>query len=516
MVARSGRRRRTQRAVTRRRIRILVVMVVVAMLGVSAVNERPAVAQLDVDELAQTEAEILARQAELDAEIAVARQGVAEAESALVRAQADRILLRRDLADAHHRDDRAAAALRSLAVQRYVLGDPRIDDFVNEILQERATVEPAIERALYAQVLEEAIDSADGTDAVLDDLRDRLDARLTEIDERTAELPVLRGAVTVLEAAKSATDVELTAIRDELDWERSLLRRARLTGRDDGTDNSRPVLAVKIDNVTQARPQTGINQADVVFEELVEGDLTRLVGLFHSTGSDPVGPIRSVRTSDVHILANLNRPLLGNSGGNPGVMEALRASPVIDVGALSPIAARYFRSPDKPAPNNLFSTTTDLWAAGQGSEAGAAPPLFSFRRPDRPWGGDAQPTSGVDIDYGANFVSYRWDATSQQFLRSQGGSPHVDSAGAQVAPTNVIVQVTGYRPTVFAQFSPEAQVEGEGEVFVFAGGEVRTGTWRRNGPEAPTRYLDTAGNEIELLPGSTWIALAPPGSVTVR
>ncbi len=515
MVARARRWRGPQRPVTRNRIALLAA-VVVAMLAVATVNERPAVAQLDVDELAQDEAEILARQALLDADIAAARQTVADAESALTRARADKILARRDLADAHHRDDRATAALRSLAVQRYVLGDPRIDDFVNEILQERATVEPAIERALYAQVLDEAIESADDADAVLDDLRGRLDARGAEIDELSAELPVLQGAVTVLEAARNASDVELAAIRDELEWERSLLRRARLTGRDDGTDNSRPVLAVKIDNVTQARPQTGINQADVVFEELVEGDLTRLVGLFHSTGSDPVGPIRSVRTSDVHILANLNRPLLGNSGGNPGVMEALRASPIVDVGALSPIAARYFRSTAKPAPNNLFSTTADLWAAGQGSEAGAAPPLFSFRRPDRPWGGDAQPTNGVDIDYGANFVTYRWDATTQQFLRSQGGSPHVDSAGVQVAPTNVIVQITGYRPTVFAQFSPEAQVEGEGEVYVFAGGEVRTGIWRREGPEAPTRYLDTAGNEIELLPGSTWIALAPPGSVTVR
>lgn len=470
-------------------------------------------AQLDVDELTESVTELQAELDAVDGAIAEAEATLATTLDDVARLEAEVVLARRDLAAATHRHAESDAALRDLAIQRYILGDPRLEGFLDEIIQERASVEPAIERAVYAQVLDSVVDERDGARDLRDELSDTLDDRVGRLAERRSVIPDVRDRIAENLDRRETLRRELATVQEELDWEQSLLRRARLTGRDDGTDNERPVLAVKIDNVSAARPQFGIVQADVVFEELVEGDLTRLVALFHSTGADPVGPIRSVRTSDVHILANLNRPLLANSGGNPGVMETLRASPVVDVGALSNIPGRFFRSPQRPAPNNLMSTTADLWAAGVGSEAGNAPPMFSFRRPDRPWGGDAAPASGVDIDFGGTRVGYRWDATAGGWLRTQDGSPHVDATGVQVAPINVIVLTVEYRPTAFAQFSPEAQVVGEGDVFVFSDGEVRAGTWHRAGETEPTRYLDADGNEIEIVPGNTWIELAPPGSV---
>lgn len=496
-----------------RSLRLLAVFVVAT--GFAAAGPGTASAQLDVDELAAAEAEIIAEIEAIDAQIATTENQLAGTLDALARAEADAVMIRRDLAAAHHHHDTAVNALRNLAVQRYVLGDPRLEDFVNEIVEERASVEPAINRALYTQVLERADGAAISAEQRVHEIRDSLGDRRRDAADRADEIPVIRGDIEELNVERDAAAERLANVQVELEWERSLLRRARLTGRDDGTDNTRPVLAVKIDNVSRARPQTGINQADVVFEELVEGNLTRLVALFHSTGSDPVGPIRSVRTSDVHILANLNRPLLGNSGGNPGVMQALRESPIIDVGALSPIAARFFRSPGRPAPNNLFSNTTDLWAAGAGSEAGSAPPMFSFRRPGEPWGGDAVASNGVNINFGSTRVTYRWSADRGGWLRTQDGSPHVDTDGIQASPTNVVVLDIDYQPTPFAVVSPEAQVVGEGPVLVFSNGEMRQGTWRRDGPEIPTRYLDSNGNEIELLPGTTWIEFAPQGSATI-
>ena len=90
----------------------------------------------------------------------------------------------------------------------------------------------------------------------------------------------------------------------------------------------RPALAVKIDNLDtpgeSALPQTGLNQADIVFEEVVEADITRLVAVFHSVGTDPVGPVRSARTTDVHLLPQLHRPLIAWSGGNGNVIGAIR------------------------------------------------------------------------------------------------------------------------------------------------------------------------------------------------
>ncbi|MDH3752416.1 MAG: DUF3048 domain-containing protein [Acidimicrobiia bacterium] len=495
--------------------RSAIALVFTVCVAVPTILPTPADAQLDVEDLSDEEAEILEEQSRLDEIIVEAGLDVATAHDEILRLEIEGELALRDLAAAQYERTATVESRRALAVQQYVTGDPRIEGFIDELVQERASVGPAIERALYAQILDRNTASIDRYDELIDDFGEHFDDLENRLEDRRGELPGLEQAYDTAVSNREATDATLAAIQLELDWERSLLRRARLTGLDDGTDNTRPVLAVKIDNVSAARPQAGINQADVVIEELVEGDLTRLVGLFHSTESDPLGPIRSVRTSDVLILANLNRPLLGNSGGNPGVMAALNESPIVDVGATVAPGSAYFRNNSRSAPNNLFSSTATLWGLGAGSEAGAAPPLFSFRRPDRPPPAGAQPTSGADIDYGATRVSYRWDADIGGWRRTQDGSPHLDTAGVQVAPTNVIVQVVGYHPSVVASISPEAEVVGEGEVWVFQNGTVQVGTWSRESLESPTRYVDADGEEIELLPGRTWIALAPPGTATL-
>lgn len=490
--------------------RWIVALAGVAVVASTAITPGTAVAQLDVEDLEEDEADLLAEQQQLDEEVLAAARVVADTQDRSAQIQVEVTLLVRDQAAAQERYDESNGLRRSIAIQRYVLGDPRLEGFIDELIQERASIEPGIERALYQQVIDGNTAEVDGFDAAIEGIADEIDARDDELEDLQNALPEQQARYDELVAAKEATDSQLADIQAELDWERSLLRRARLTGHDDGTDNNRPVLAVKIDNVAAARPQAGINQADVVIEELVEGDLTRLVGLFHSTDSNPIGPIRSVRTSDVFILANLNRPLLANSGGNPGVMQALNESPIVDVGASVAGGGIYFRDGSRRAPNNLFSNTSDLWALGAGSGAGAAPAVFSFRRPDRPLAATSQPMSGVTIDYGATQVTYRWDPAVSGWRRTQDGSPHVDASGVQVAPTNVIVQFVPYRPSPVAAISPEAQVEGEGIVWVFEDGNVQFGSWSRPTLESPTRYLDADGEEIELLPGTTWIALAVP------
>ena len=124
-----------------------------------------------------------------------------------------------------------------------------------------------------------------------------------------------------------------------------------------------PILVVKIDNHDRARPQYGLNAADVVFEEIVEGGLTRLAALYHSNEAALVGPIRSVRTSDFNLLQNLNRPLFANSGGNEDVLRLLQDINFVDV---SSNAARgvYRRLEERPSPHNLVSDTKSLRAVG--------------------------------------------------------------------------------------------------------------------------------------------------------
>src|SRR4051794_19015060 len=151
---------------------------------------------------------------------------------------------------------------------------------------------------------------------------------------------------------------------------------------------ARPALVVKIDNAdgdgrgNQARPQTGLNQADVVYEEKVEGAVTRLAAIFHSQDSDPVGPIRSARSTDVAVFSPLHRPLFAWSGANPTFADLIHASPIVDVGydAHSEV---YGRRGDRVAPHDLYSSTPDLYSLAP-PDSVAPPALFQYRAANEP------------------------------------------------------------------------------------------------------------------------------------
>lgn len=295
---------------------------------------------------------------------------------------------------------------------------------------------------------------------------------------------------------------------------------APLTGLagDHGDRLDRPAAVVKIDNVAKAHPQAGINQADVVYEERVEGSVTRLLAVFHSTDAAPVGPVRSARTSDIGIFTPLHRPYFAWSGANKTFAAAIRRSAVFDAG-FDAATRHYHRAGNRPGPHDLMlESTADLLAIP--SEGSAPPPaLFAYRAEGTPVVG-AEPVIGVHVSYGSGGgaapVEYRWDGTG--WARTQSGAPHVDTEGVQVAPANVIVQFTPYASSgvndQFGQPIPEAQTVGSGEAWVLTDGGLVVGTWHKPSLEAVTTYLDAAGQPIALTPGRTWVALTPPGGAT--
>ena len=146
---------------------------------------------------------------------------------------------------------------------------------------------------------------------------------------------------------------------------------APLTGLPVSTLIARPALVVKIDNHPKARPQWGLNQADVVYEENVEM-LTRFAAVFHTNDSDPVGPIRSGRKQDIDLLEPLNAPLFVWSGGNAEVTKLVRASSLIDLShSAANDAGGYRRESSRSAPHNLIADTSKLWTL---APEGALPP----------------------------------------------------------------------------------------------------------------------------------------------
>lgn len=281
----------------------------------------------------------------------------------------------------------------------------------------------------------------------------------------------------------------------------------------------RPLLIVKIDNDSGARPQAGLNEADVVAEQMVEGGATRFAALYHSTDAE-VGPVRSARSTDVNFATSFNRPLFAYSGASSVFQILLRKSVFIDVGIDSAPGA-YTRRPDLRAPSNLFSTTEALYGAAR-FEGSTPAPLWRLR----PTGAVVEggtPAARVDVVFpgpAATKATWEWDAASGSWLRSQNNTEHVDAALKRIGAANVIVHFAAYKDSAVRDRSgaaaPEAQLVGKGEAWYFVDGKVIKGEWEKPSLTKPTEYRDDKGRPMVLAPGRTWIELAPPGSANAR
>jgi hypothetical protein len=276
---------------------------------------------------------------------------------------------------------------------------------------------------------------------------------------------------------------------------------------------ARPALVVKIDNNKAARPQSGLNEADIVFEEIVEVQ-TRFAIVLHSQGAEPVGPIRSGRTQDVLLLGSFNRPLFLWSGGNPGVTAAIEGSDLVNLSAQRSSvygAAGFYRANDRKGPHDLYASSNGAWSL---APAGAGPPAqqFQYLAVGSAAAGDAG--TGVNLAMDGLAVEWRFDAASGTYLRSNAGTPHMDALSGQVSTNNVVVMFVDYRPSAADGNSPEAQTIGGGEVWMFTGGVLVRGTWSRADRLAPITLSDSTGNPILLTPGRTFVELARVNSAT--
>lgn len=275
---------------------------------------------------------------------------------------------------------------------------------------------------------------------------------------------------------------------------------------------ARPTLVAKIDNHPGARPQSGLNAADIVFEENVE-QITRFAAVFHSNGSDPVGPLRSGRTQDINLLGSFNKPLFVWSGGNARVTRAINASDFVNLGPTPAPDRAYYRDKTRKAPHNLYTSTTAIWKlAPEGSSA--PQPQFSYRGTS-----DVLPSSAVEVRGGKVTMDgvkiyWEWDASKGLFTRwlqnnkTKKAEPHMDSLGVQIGSNNVVVIHVLYKPSKADRSSPEAQTLGRGDAWVLTDGHAIKATWSRDNRLDPFTITDPAGSVIKLTPGRTFVELA--------
>jgi hypothetical protein len=268
----------------------------------------------------------------------------------------------------------------------------------------------------------------------------------------------------------------------------------------------RPALTVKIENTPDARPQIGLEQADVVYEEVVEGGITRLLAIFQSHVPEVVGPVRSVRRTDQGVVTPIGG-LFVYSGGAQYAIDSIRTAPVNLVDETRAGSAM-FRDNSRVAPHNLFGRPPALFAIG-GTPV-PPPPLFAYRTSHSPLPG--APVTHVSVGFGSGYaVSYEWDLARKSWMRSIFGHTDLVASGAQQAPRNVVVMFVQYAGGV-GTVGSEGQLVGQGDAVIFTGGHQITGRWVRPDRARPAQFFDTAGAVVRLTPGQTWVELAPVGA----
>lgn len=271
---------------------------------------------------------------------------------------------------------------------------------------------------------------------------------------------------------------------------------------------SAPSLAAKVDNHPAARPQVGLERTDLVFEELVEGGLTRYVAVWHSDVPAEVGPVRSIRPMDPDIVSPLGG-IVAYSGGQQRFVAMMQSTVVYNaIHGQSDTADLMFRSDAKDAPHNvlvhapeLISRHLDLAAPAQ--QFAFAPDVASSTAVRE--GGEI---ASIALRFGsASAPSWAWDAAGGRYLRFQdGGAPDVDGGGAQLSAVNVVVLRV---PVTVSQSIPKTELIGSGEGWISTGGRTVHATWSKGSMTDPIRLVDDTGTVVRLAPGNSWIELVP-------
>jgi len=269
------------------------------------------------------------------------------------------------------------------------------------------------------------------------------------------------------------------------------------------TDLAAPVLAVKIDNVASARPQTGTTAADLVYVEPVEGGLTRLLAVFQSRMPSVVGPVRSVRETDLQLLAPLDAPALAFSGEAPELRPLLAGAPVVDVSA-SAVPAAYYRERDRPSPHDVYVRTATLTVGGPPRDVG-------FRFGLLPAGG--RPTADLTARYPSVSISVEWVAAERRWVFDVDGAPLLAAEGGRPGAATVVLQQVVVRDTAIRDAngtpSPFAESVGAGAAVVLRDGQAFDGTWSRPSPDAPTMFTRPDGTPLTFATGPVWVLLLP-------
>jgi hypothetical protein len=279
-----------------------------------------------------------------------------------------------------------------------------------------------------------------------------------------------------------------------------------------GAVSRNAVVAVKIDDTGNGRPQVGINKADMVYVEQVEGGLTRLLAIYN-TALPIVEPVRSTRASDPELVEEFGPVAYVASGGAPNPLEVLDRSPlkstINDRGGPS-----FSRDPNRPAPYNLISNLSVAASALHGPRAKSIGLTFSSLANAY---AAAPAGTTVSTEVGQTPVQFDWNAALKRYVRVIDGQVQHTADGAVIDTPNVIVQFCTVTPypqdvDVLGNVSKYTHTVGSGRAVIFRDGHRLEGQWHRSSTSAGTVFTSRLGRPLSLQPGGEWILLVANGT----
>ncbi|MDQ3645875.1 MAG: DUF3048 domain-containing protein [Actinomycetota bacterium] len=279
----------------------------------------------------------------------------------------------------------------------------------------------------------------------------------------------------------------------------------------------RPAVAIKVENNPVAYPLSGLEDAEIVYEEEVEGGLTRFVAIYHCTDTPKAGPVRSARTVDPGILKPFTL-ILGAAGGNGEVRNVLTEEKVvlIDEPGAGDAMTRVER-PGISSEHTLYADSRALRKLGRKDyDQAPAEGIFSFGDLE----GKTRKARTITIVFSpAVTVTYEWRDDAWQ--RSDNGEPLMSESGTQIAVDNVLIEehtinYSALGDVVGARSTEIADETGTGRAVLFRDGRAIKGTWSRSAIDEPMRFETKSGDEMILRPGNTWIELVPDAEGEVK
>lgn len=288
-----------------------------------------------------------------------------------------------------------------------------------------------------------------------------------------------------------------------------------LTGEKVATEaaTKQTVTAIMIENSPDARPQSGVQEAGIIFEAVAEGGITRFLTLHQQDKPGLIGPVRSLRMYYVDWLAPFNASV-AHIGGSAASLTEIRSGKYRDIDQFFN-AGSYWRATDRYAPHNVYTNSEKLDALNQAK--GFTESTFTgFTRIDGK-ASEAPTATNVTINIsGALYnTSYTYDAASNRYNRFLGGAPHLDREKGQITPAVVValkvdmvrIFEDGYRESI--------ATIGSGSAVIFQNGTAQEVTWHKPAREAQITFTDATGKDVPLIRGQTWISGVPNGTGSV-